>query len=63
MMAQGGKVLVAKPDNLNLIPGTHMVGENQLRQVVFSPPHEPRHQGHTHKYMLKIRQTKTFFSL
>lgn len=25
-----GKVPAAKPDNLSLVPGTHMVGENQL---------------------------------
>lgn len=32
-MTQQVKSLVAKPDNLKLIPGTHMVEENQLPQV------------------------------
>lgn len=50
-MAQLGKALVTKPDNLNLIPRSHMVeGENPLQKVVLcpwaqahSPP--PRHEG------------------
>ena len=39
-MAESEKVLVAKPDNLSLIPGTHIrEGENQF-PLVLQPPHE-----------------------
>lgn len=34
-----GKVLASQPDNLTLIPGSHMVeGENQLLTIVLGPP-------------------------
>lgn len=34
-MAQQLKVLVTKPDDLNLVPGTHLVeGENQLLEAL-----------------------------
>lgn len=29
-----GKALATKPNNVNWIPGTHVVGENQLQQVL-----------------------------
>lgn len=39
-MAESEKVLVAKPDNLSLIPGTHIrEGENQF-PLVLQPPYE-----------------------
>lgn len=45
-MAQWGKVLAAKPDNLSSIPRTHIVErERLLLLVVLWPPH--MHCGHT----------------
>lgn len=39
-MAQCGKTLASKPEDLSLFPGVNMVEiENQLLKVVFSPPH------------------------
>lgn len=39
-MAQPEKVLVAKPDSLNSIPGTYMVeGKKGLVKAVFWSPH------------------------
>lgn len=32
-MGQQAKMLSAKPDNLSLVPGIYLVGENQLTQV------------------------------
>lgn len=35
-MTEEVKVMAAKPDNLSLIPGTHVVGrENRLRKIAF----------------------------
>lgn len=46
-LAQQGKVLATKPNNLSFIPGTHMAeGENQLYRVVLQLPHA--FHGHTH---------------
>lgn len=46
-MAQRGARFAAKPDNLNLIPETHMVEiETRLPKVVLLPSHTPTH-GYT----------------
>jgi hypothetical protein len=38
VMAQLRKAHVVKADKLSLIPGTHMVRENQFLKVVLGPP-------------------------
>lgn len=43
-MAQQIKALaVNNPDDLSLIPGTHVVDEDEFLQVILSSPHE--HHG------------------
>lgn len=45
-----GKVNATKPDDLNVIPGPHLMeGENQLRIVGLSPPYF--HHTHTLTYI------------
>lgn len=44
------KVNATKPDDLNVIPGPHLMeGENQLRKVGLSPPYF--HHTHTPIYI------------
>lgn len=38
-MSQWVKALAAKPEELSLIPGTYIVGGNQLFQVALCPQH------------------------
>lgn len=67
-MAQLLKVLAAKPDDLSLIPGTHMVeGKNQRPQVVLWPPqvhcgtHTSIHNAHT-KQIVYSKKEDVYFS-
>lgn len=47
-MIQWVKVPAFKPDNLRLIPGTHMVKEKINNLVVFQPPHCTPWNKHDH---------------
>lgn len=50
-MAQQGKVLTAKPDNLGSVPRSHnKEGENQLLQAGLCPP-QVFHGVHAHANM------------
>lgn len=53
-MVKGLEVLATKPDDVSLVPKTHVVKENSFPQVLFWPPrmyHDTR--VHTIVYMYK----------
>lgn len=55
-MTQKVKAPAAKPSDLSLIPGAHMVlGETQLSYVVLSSTHAQRHTSHIHSCALTHR--------
>jgi hypothetical protein len=62
-MSQEGKVLAAKPDDLNSLPGHHMVEEGSLPlEVVLCPPHRDHGMcAYSHAYCTHKTNAYLFF--